>query len=339
MRSEPQLTFENLSGREKAAILMVALGKKAASEVFRAMNPREVEEVALEIAELGNIPNELIERVVAAFYENTLGKRRVQQGGVDYARQLLATTFGSEAGDQMLSKVMDAIRSRSFRVLKHLDASQLISFLRDEHPQTIALVLVHLTPKQAGIVMTGLPEDLQGEVALRMARIGAIAPGAIQTIEEQLEKHVSAISLSSSASGGPEAVVNVLHQVDRATEDSIIEAIAEEDPELADEIRNMMFVFEDIAKLDERAIREMLKEVEVKELALALKGASDEIKKKIFDNMSKRAREGIVEDMQYMGPVRLADVEAAQMAILAVFRRLEEEGTINLSGGEDTIVA
>jgi flagellar motor switch protein FliG len=302
------------------------------------MNPREVEEVTLEIAELGNIPSETVERVLAEFYENTIGQRRVQQGGLDYAKQVLGATYGAEAGEQMLGKVMEAIRSRSFRVLKHLDASQLISFLRDEHPQTIALVLVHLTPKQAGIVMTGLPEELQGEVALRMARIGSIAPGAIQTIEEQLEKHVSAISLSSSATGGPEAVVNVLHQVDRSTEDAIFEAIAEEDPELAERIRNMMFVFEDLVKLDDRAIREMLKEVEVKELALALKGASEEIKKKIFDNMSKRAREGIVEDMEYMGPVRLADVEAAQATVLAVFRRLEEEGTINLTGGEDTLV-
>ena len=197
---------------------------------------------------------------------------------------------------------------------------------------------MHLTPKQAGIVMSGLSEDLQGEVALRMARIGSIAPGAIQTIEEQLEKHVSAISLSSTATGGPEAVVNVLHQVDRATEDSILESIAEEDPDLAEKIRNMMFVFEDLAKLDDRAIREMLKEVEVKELGLALKGASEAIRQKIFGNMSKRAREGIVEDMQYMGPVRLADVEAAQTTILAVLRRLEEEGSINLSGAEDTLV-
>jgi flagellar motor switch protein FliG len=339
VKNEAGLTLENLSGRQKAAILMVALGRKAAASVFKQMNPREVEEVTLEIAELGNIPNELIERVLAEFYENTVGRRKVQQAGVDYARQVLNATYGAEDGENMLTKVMDAIHSRSFRVLKHLDASQLISFLRDEHPQTIALVLVHLTPKQAGVVMTGLAEDLQGEVALRMARIGNIAPGAINTIEEQLEQHVSAISLASSATGGPEAVVNVLHQVDRATEEGILESIAEEDPDLAEEIRNMMFVFEDIAKLDDRAIREMLKEVDVKELALALKGASDEIKSKIFDNMSKRAREGILVDMEYMGPVRLADVEGAQLMVLNVFRRLEEEGTITLTGGEDTLVA
>jgi flagellar motor switch protein FliG len=268
-----------------------------------------------------------------------MGKRRVQQGGVDYARAVVHNTFGEEGGQEIMKKVLDAIQSRSFRVLKHLDASQLISFLQDEHPQTIALVLVHLPPKQASIVMSGLREDLQGDVAYRMARLGSIAPGAIKTIEEQLEKHVSAISLASSATGGPEAVVNILHQVDRATEETILESIAEEDPDLADQIRNMMFVFEDIAKLDDRDIREMLKEVEVKELALALKGASDEIKSKIFDNMSKRAKEGIVEDMDYMGPVRLADVEGAQQVILNVFRRLEEEGTVTLSGGEDTLVS
>jgi flagellar motor switch protein FliG len=339
VKTEPGLTFETLTGRQKAAILMVALGRKSASQVFKAMNPREVEEVTLEMAELGNIPNDLIERVLQEFYENTLGKRRVQQGGIDYARQVLTSAYGPQQGEEVVQKVVEAIQSRSFRVLRHLDASQLISFLQDEHPQTIALVLVHLTPKQAGIVMGGLPEELQGDVALRMARIGTIAPGAIKTIEAQLEQHVSAISLASSATGGPEAVVNVLHQVDRATEEGILESIAEEDPDLAEEIRNMMFVFEDIVKLDEKAIREMLKEVEVKELALALKGATDEIKSKIFDNMSKRAREGILEDMEYMGPVRLADVEGAQQTVLNVFRRLEEEGTINLTGGEDAFVA
>jgi flagellar motor switch protein FliG len=336
---EPDIAIENLTGRQKAAILMIALGKSSASQVLRQMNPREVEEVTLEIAELGNVPNDLIEQVLAEFYENTLGKRKVQLGGIDYARQVVNSSFGDEQGTTIMQKVMDAIQSRSFRVLKHLDASKLISFLRDEHPQTIALVLVHMTPKQAAVIMSGLNEELQGDVALRMARLKNIAPGAIKTIEEQLEKHVSAISLASSATGGPEAVVNVLHMVDRATEEVILESIAEEDPDLAEEIRNMMFVFDDIANLDDRDIREMLKEVEVKELALALKGASDEIKTKIFDNMSKRAREGILEDMEYMGPVRLADVEGAQLTILNVFRRLEEEGTVTLSGGEDTLVS
>ena len=336
--NESSVTFENLTGRQKAAILMVALGPKAASEVMRQMSPREVEEVTLEIAELGNVPNQMIEQVLLEFYENTIGKRKVQQGGADYARQILTNTFGQGRGEEIMGKVLEAIESRSFRVLKHLDASQLISFLRDEHPQTIALVLVHLTPKQASIVIQGLSPEQQGDVALRMARLANIAPGAIRTIEDQLEEHVSAIHLSTSATGGPEAVVNVLHLVDRATEDGILESIAEEDPDMADEIRNMMFVFEDIAKLDDRDIREMLKEVEVKELALALKGASEEIQTKIFDNMSKRAREGILEDMEYMGPVRLADVEGAQQTILNVFRRLEEEGTVTLSGGEETLV-
>lgn len=337
--SESDITLENLTGRQKAAILLVSLGPKAAGEVIRQMNPREVEGVTLEMAELGNVPSSLAEQVVAQFYENTRGKVKVQQGGVDYARQVLQGCFGPEEGDQILGKVVDKIQSRSFRVLKHLDAGQLISFLRDEHPQTIAVVLVHLTPGQASVVMVGLPEEMQGDIALRMARLGTIAPGAINTIEEQLEKHVSAMSLSSQASGGPEAVVDVLHLIDRATEESILESIAEEDPELAEEIRNMMFVFEDVAKLNDRDIREMLKEVEVKDLALALKGSSDEIKEKVFANMSKRAREGILEDMEYMGPVRLADVEGAQQTVLNVFRRLEEEGTVTLSGGEDALVS
>jgi flagellar motor switch protein FliG len=336
--SVPTIGLENLTGRQKAAILMVALGP-AASDVLRQMTAREVEEVTLEIAELGNIPNELIEQVLAQFHENTLGRRKVERGGVDFARRILNHSFGPDEGEQILGKVVDAIESKSFRVLKNLDSGQLISFLADEHPQTTALILVHLPPRQAGVVLAGLPEERQGDVALRMARIGTIAPRAIQTIEGQLEKHVSAISLSSSATGGPAAVVEVLHEVDRATEESVLEAIAAEDPDLADEIRNMMFVFEDIANLDALVIREMLKEVETRELALALKGASDEIVAKMFEGMSRRAQDATVEEIRYLGPVPLADVEAAQQTILLVLRRLEDEGAVTLSTGADTLVS
>jgi flagellar motor switch protein FliG len=335
---DPGIGIENLTGRQKAAILMVALGRTAASEVMRQMTPREVEEVTLEVAELGTVPNVLMEEVLAQFWENTLGRRKVERGGVDYARQVLTQTFGPDEGERILGKVVESIESRSFRMLKHLDSGQLISFLADEHPQTVALILVHLVPRRAAVVMAGLPEHLQGEVALRMARLGSIAPDAIKTIEAQLEKHVSAISLSSYATGGPAAVVDVLHQMDRASEEHILESLAGHDPDLADDVRNMMFVFEDIAKLDGRDIREMLKELDTRDLALALKGASEELAQKIFDNVSRRAQDVIREDMKYMGPVPLADVEAAQKTILLVLRRLEEEGNVKLTGREDKLV-
>lgn len=336
--SDPIIGVENLTGRQKAAILMVALGHSAASEVMRRMTPREAEEIALEIAELGNVPNDLVEEVLAQFRENAVGHRKVERGGVDFARQVLNRTFGPDEGEKILGKVVESIESRSFRMLKHLDSGQLISFLADEHPQTIALVLVHLVPRRAAVVLAGLPEHLQGEIALRMARLGSIAPGAIKTIEAQLEKHVSAISLSSYATGGPAAVVDVLHQMDRATEESILESLAEHDPDLADEVRNMMFVFEDVANLEPRDIREMLKELDTRDLALALKGASRELEQKIFENVSRRAQDAIREDMKYMGPVPLADVEAAQKTILLVLRRLEEEGTVKLTGRDETLV-
>jgi flagellar motor switch protein FliG len=336
--SDPTRSLETLTGRQKAAIVLVALGPEAAGEVLSQMSPREVEEISVEIAELDNVPSELTDAVLAEFYDNALGRRKVQRGGLEIVRTLLKQAFGEERAEELFGKVMKTIHSRSFRVLKHLDSSQLISFLRGEHPQTVALVLVHLPPKQASVVMAGLPEELQGEVALRMANLGSIAPGAISAIEEQLEKHVSAMSLSASATGGPEAVVEVLRHVDRATEEAILESIAEQDPELAEKIRDLMFVFEDIVDLDDRDIREMLKEIEAKELALALKGASEEIREKIFRNMSKRAKEGILEDMDYMGPVRLGDVEAAQRTVVNVLRRLEEEGTVKLTGGEEILV-
>jgi len=336
--SEPIIGVENLTGRQKAAILLVALGGPAAAEVLRQLTAREVEEVTLEIAELGGVPSLLMEEVLAQFWENALGRRKVERGGVDYARQILTQSFGAEEGEQILGKVVESIESRSFRVLKHLDSGQLISFLADEHPQTIALILVHLTPRRAAVVMAGLPDALQGEVALRMARLGSIAPGVIKTIEAQLEKHVSAISLSSFAAGGPSAVVETLQQMDRATEDAVLEALAERDPDLADEVRNMMFVFEDVAKLDGRDVREMLKELETRDLALALKGASEELAHKILENVSRRAADAVREDMRDLGAVPLADVEAAQKTILLVLRRLEEEGKVKLSGREETLV-
>jgi flagellar motor switch protein FliG len=332
-------TLSRLPGKRKAAILLVALGRDAAASVFRHMKPREVEEISGEIARLGSVPVDVIDEVVAEFHANAIGARKSKAAGLDYARSVLDATYGTEEAGSMLGRILESSGAGSFEVLQHLDAGRLLSFLKEEHPQTIALVLVHLPPRRAGAVMAGLPAELQGDVALRMARIGPVAPGALRTIEEQLERHASSGSLVRTDVGGPDAVVNVLHQVNRATEDSILETIAEQDEELAEEIRQRMFVFADIMKLDDRAITAMLKEVDVKELSLALKGTTAELKEKIFENMSRRAREGILEDMEYMGPVRRADVEEAQLQLLAVLRRLEEEGTLALDGGGDTLVA
>jgi flagellar motor switch protein FliG len=329
--SDPGPAIDRLTGRQRAAILVVALGRATASEVMRRMTAREVESVALEIAELGDVPHALVEQVVAQFWDDASAERKAEHGGVDYAREVLTDTFGVPDGERVLVKVVEAIESRSFRVLEHLDSGQLVSFLAGEHPQTIALVLVHLTPRRAALVMGGLPKDLQGEVAKRMARLGSVAPGAIKTIEAELEKHVSAIGLASGASGGPAAVVEVLHELDRATEDGVLESIAAGDPDLADEIRELMFVFEDIAQLDSKAIREMLKELETRELATALKGASQAVAQKIFENVSQRARDAILEDMTYVGAVPLAEVETSQKTILGVLRRLEEEGKVRLT--------
>jgi flagellar motor switch protein FliG len=334
--SDSAAGIDGLTGRQKAAILVVALGRASASEVMRRMTAREVETVALEIAELGDVPHALVEQVIAQFWDDASEDRRAERGGVDYAHEVLSDTFGAPDGERIFGKVVESIDSRSFRVLQQLDSGQLVSFLAGEHPQTIALVLVHLTPRRAALVMGGLPRQLQGDVAGRMARLGSVAPGAIKAIEAELEKHVSAIGLQSGSSGGPATVVEVLRELDRATEEGILESIADGDPDLADEIRDLMFVFEDVAQLDSRAIRELLKELETRELAIALKGASQGVAQKIFENVSQRARDAILEDMQYVGAVPLAEVETSQKAILGVLRRLEEEGKVRLTGREKT---
>jgi flagellar motor switch protein FliG len=257
---------------------------------------------------------------------------------VERAREVLTDALGLPEGERILAKIVASIESRSFRALEQLDTGQLVSFLAGEHPQTIALVLVHLTPRRAALVLGGLPKELAGDVARRMARLGSVAPGVIKTIEAELEKHVSAIGRSSGASGGPAAVVEVLHALDRATEEGILESIAAGDPDLADEIRDLMFVFEDVVQLDGRAVREMLKELETRELVVALKGASEAVAQKVLENVSPRARDAILEDMKYVGAVPLAEVETAQRAILGVLRRLEEEGKVRLTGRKDALV-
>ena len=317
--------FKKLNGPQKAAILLVAVGKNAASKIMKEMSASEIESVAREIAKIDCIPDDVAEQVLGELHEHALGRHR-RAGGIDYARQLLIASIGPESGEEVLSRVRQALDSQSPSSLKQLDANQLLAFLQDEHPQTIALVLVHVSPHKAAVVLSGIPAPLRGDVARRMGRIGPTSLDAIQRIEEQLQRH--GLAIQRSQRGGPQAVADVLHQVDRFSEEEILESIEDDDPELAREIRDLLFVFEDLGNRDDHVIQRLLKEVETRELALALKGASASTQAKIFENMPHRAKDVVLEEMSFMGATRRADIEGAQRTILLTLRQLEKEGTV-----------
>jgi flagellar motor switch protein FliG len=335
VRQEPSLTFERLTGSQKAAIVLLSIGDAAAS-VMKWMSPAEIESMTLEIARLEFVSNEIVERVLAEMTERQ--GQRCLAGGIDSARQVAAAALGTASADEILERIRESIPEQNFRSLRELDAAQVASLLRGEHPQTIALVLVHLSSREAALVLRAMPEEQRADVTRRMATMGPVAPGAIRAIEMQLEKDVSTIRRSAAAPGGPEFVVEILQHSDRAAGEQILDSISEEDPELADRLRDLLFVFDDIVNVDDRAIRELLKEVQTKELSLALKGAPEPVQAKIFANMSRRAKEVIVEEMDYLGAVRVIDAEQARRSIVMVLRRLADEGQVSLFADENAYV-
>jgi flagellar motor switch protein FliG len=251
----------------------------------------------------------------------------------------LEAAFGAEKADLVIRKIMTAMQVVPFEFLKKADPNQLLGFIQDEHPQTIALILAYMPTNQAAAILTKLPGDLRGDVAERIASMDQVPPEVIRRVESVLERKVSSlINEDITKAGGPKALVDLLQRVDRSTERLIMDMLTENNPELADEVKNMMFVFEDIIQLDDRAIQQILKEVDVKELALALKGVNDEVRNKVYRNMSERAVNMLKEDMDYMGPVKVRQVEEAQQKVVAVIRRLEEAGEIQVGRGEEDVL-
>ncbi len=333
---------DSVTGRKKAAVLMVALGPEAVAKVFQHLREDEVENLTLEIARLGRILREVRRQVVAEFREMCMAQEVISEGGLDQARRTLEAAFGADRAGEVVNRVVQALQVLPFDFVKKTDPSQLLSFIQDEHPQTIALILAHLTPNQAAAVISGLPQDLRAEVARRIAIMDRTPPEVIREIERVLERKLSSavVSQSFSAVGGVKSLVEVLNWVDRTTEKTIMESLTENNPELADEVKKLMFVFEDIVMLDDSSIQKVLREVDGKELALALKGVTEEVQNRIFKNMSERASSMLKEDMEFMGPVRLRNVEEAQQRIVGIIRRLEEAGEIVVArgGGEEIIV-
>lgn len=332
---------KELSGTRKAAILVLTLEQTVAAEILKHLDEFQIEEISREIAGLGPVTQLMRDEVVSEFYQLALARSYADEGGWEYAKNLLSKSLPESQAKKIIDQVNQTIQSTPFSFLQKAESENLLTFIQDEHPQTIALILAHLKPSQASEVLVGLPGQKQVEVVKRIANMEQTNPEVIKEVERGLEHRLSAmITQTFEKAGGVDTVAEMLNLADRATEKSIMEGLEAEDPDLVEQIRRLMFVFEDIMMVNDKGIQGMLKEVDNDDLALALKTASQELKDKIFKNMSERAAQLIKEDMEYMGPVRVSDVEAAQQKIVDVVRRLEESGEIIISGrgGEKDLV-
>jgi flagellar motor switch protein FliG len=331
---------KGMPGKEKIAILMVALGNEIAAEVYKRLDETAIEIVTLEVANLRKVTPEQRLSVLKDAQEVLLAREYMARGGVDYARDILERALGPERAHNLLTRITASLQVRPFDFMRHTDAQQVLGFIQGEHPQTIALIMSYLEPAQAASIIGGLPATMQAEVAKRIARMDRITPEVLREVERVLERKLSTVmGQDFTLAGGIDAIVNIINNADRATERNIMEHLEENDPELAEEIKRRLFVFEDIIKLDDRSLQRVLREVEMKELSLALKGATEELRSKFFKNMSKRASEMLKEDMDYMGPVRVKDVEESQQKVVNVIRALEDVGEIVISrGGEEDLV-
>lgn len=331
---------DQMSGIQKAAILLIALGPERSSSVFKHLKEDEIEELTLEIANTRSITPQIKEDVINEFYEICLAQQYIAEGGIGYAKEVLEKSLGADKAMDVIGKLTASLQVKPFEFVRKTDASQLLNFIQDEHPQTIALILSYLPAGQAAMIISALPPERQSDVAKRIAMMDRTSPDVIKEVEKVLESKLSSlVNQDYTIIGGVDAVVDILNTVDRGTEKHIMETLEIEEPELADEIRKKMFVFEDILLLDDRAIQRVLRDVDNNDLALALKGANEQVQTAIFNNMSKRLAVMIKEDMEFMGPVRMKDVEEAQQKIVNIIRRLEDSAEIVISrGGGDEIV-
>ena len=330
----------SVSNREKIAVLMVALGNDIAAEVYKKLDDPAIELITLEVANLRKVSPELKLEVLKEAQEILMAREFMARGGVEYARDILEKALGPERAQNLLARITASLQVRPFDFMRHTDPQQVLGFIQGEHPQTIALILSYLEAPQAAMILSGLPAVGQAEVAKRIARMDRITPEVLREVERVLERKLSTVmGQDFTMAGGIDAVVAIVNSADRATERNIMEYLEENDPELAEEIKKRLFVFEDIIRLDDRSLQRVLREVDMKELGLALKGATEDLRTKFFKNMSKRAAEMLQEDMDYMGPVRVKDVEESQQKVVNVVRGLEEQGEIIIaSGGEDELV-
>jgi flagellar motor switch protein FliG len=330
-----------LTGRQKAAILLISLGPDVSASVYKHLSEEEIEKLTLEISGVRKVDAKEKEEVLEEFHNIAIAQDYITQGGIGYAKQVLEKALGAEQAAAIINRLTSSLQVRPFDFARKADPGQILNFIQNEHPQTIALILSYLEATQAGQILSELPQEMQADVARRIALMDSTSPEIINEVEQILERKLSAtVTQDYTQTGGVEAVVDVLNGVDRATERTILDALEIQDPDLAEEIKKRMFVFEDIVTLDGRAIQRVIRESDNDDLKLALKVASEEVKEIVFRNMSKRMVDTFQEEMEYMGPVRLRDVEEAQSRIVAVIRRLEEAGEVVIArgGGDDIIV-
>lgn len=329
-----------MTGREKAAILLISLGPEFSAQIFKHLNDEEIEELTLEIANMRKVSPEEKEKIMDEFYQICVAQEYISEGGINYAKEVLEKALGSQKAMDIINKLTASLQVKPFDFARKADPGQLLNFIQSEHPQTIALILSYLPASQSAQIMSALPQVKQTEVARRIATMDRTSPDIIKEVEMVLERKLSAlVSQDYTSAGGIQSIVDILNSVDRGTEKNIMDTLEVQDAELAEEIRKRMFVFEDIINLDSTSIQRFIREIDNSDLAIALKGATEEVASVIYTNMSKRMAEMIKEDMEFMGPVRLRDVEEAQQKIVNIIRKLEETGDIIISrGGGDEII-
>lgn len=330
----------DITGKEKAAILLISLGPEYSAQIFKHLSNEEIEELTLEIANMRKVSPEEKEKVLEEFHEVCLAQEYISEGGINYAKDVLEKALGSQKAMDVINKLTASLQVKPFDFARKADPKQLLNFIQNEHPQTIALILAYLSDSQSAQILSALPQEKQSEVAQRIATMERTSPEAIREVEMVLEQKLSSlVNQDYTSAGGIQSIVDILNSVDRGTEKNIMDTLEIQDVELAEEIKKRMFVFEDIITLDSTSIQRFIRDIDNKELAVALKGATDEVADIIYANMSKRMAEMIKEDMDFMGPVRLKDVEEAQQKIVNIIRKLEEAGEIIISrGGGDEII-
>lgn len=332
---------KELTGVQKAAILFITLGPEASANIINKLPERDIQRITYEIANTTTVSTTEKSEILEEFIQMNKAKDYILEGGFDYAKDLLSKALGSQKAKEILEKVSEETQQyRPFALARKADSIQLLNIISNEHPQTIALILCYVNVEKAAQILSELPQEVQEEVAYRIAVMNTTSPTVIKEVEKTLNMKLSSIVRNEVTSiGGLQSIVDILNQVDRSTEKNIMEALERQDPEIAEKVKESMFVFEDIIALDDVAIQRILREVDGKDLALALKGSSEEVSEAIFRNQSKRAAASMKEDIEFLGPVRIADVEKAQTKILAVIRRLDESGEIVIArGGEDAVI-
>jgi flagellar motor switch protein FliG len=342
VREQRRSVFSDARGRKRAAALLIALGPELAAEVLRQLPDEDIGRLTWEIVGIGSLSAQEREDIFATFYETAVGRDFVSVGGLEYAQDMLEKAVGKERADEITSRLGKHAGSRPFMFLQQVDTKDLVNFMRGEHPQVIALILAYLPSDKAAEVLAHLPEEIQPEISVRVAMMERTSPDVLEDVETVIRSRLGSIFSPRSelhAAGGIDSVVELLRKVDLATEKVILEGLERTDPETANEVRKRMFVFENVTLLDDRSIQRVLREIDSKDLGLALKGATEEVRQRIIHNMSERASKMLMDDIAALGPVRLTQVEEAQGRIVAVIRRLEEaEEIFVMRGGEDDLL-